>query len=212
MPKKCPPGIICIENMTLVFLFIILALIGYIMYNYQNNMLQRAQNEMQVNIPSADVHHHHNQQRQQHNLLGISTRLDPLNDPYSPPLKQNGYYHAPDSGDIRGIPVNIETRGLNMEYQQVGILTKQGGMNENLIVPLMGRRLMSGRDNWQYYTISNTGQVNTKLPISVNGKSCSGEYGCDEIYNGTNVYVEGYNDTFLATIYENGTFKYIPYL
>ena len=116
------------------------------------------------------------------------------------------------TGDIRGIPVNIETRGLNMEYQQVGILTKQGGMNENLIVPLMGRRLMSGRDKWQYYTISNTGQVNTKLPISVNGKSCSGEYGCDEIYNGTNVYVEGYNDTFLATIYENGTFKYIPYL
>ena len=211
MPKKCPPGIICIENMTLVFLFIILALIGYIMYNYQNSMIQRSQHDMQVNIPPADVHHHQ-QQYQQHNLLGISTRLDPLNDPYSPPLKQNGYYHTPDSGDVRGIPVNIETRGLNMEYQQVGILTKQGGMNENLIVPLMGRRLMSGRDNWQYYTISNTGQVNTKLPISVNGKSCSGEYGCDEIYNGTNVYVEGYNDTFLATIYENGTFKYIPYL
>lgn len=210
MAKKCPPGIICIENMTLVFLFIIFALIGYILYNYQNNLFQRAQYEMQVNIPATDVHHH--QQQQQHNLLGISTRLDPLNDPYSPPLKQNGYYHSPDSGDIRGIPVNIETRGLNMEYQQVGILTKQGGMNENLIVPLMGRRLMSGRDNWQYYTISNTGQVNTKLPISVNGKSCSGEYGCDEIYNGTNVYVEGYNDTFLATIYENGTFKYIPYL
>jgi hypothetical protein len=212
MPKKCPPGIICIENMTLVFLFIILALIGYIMYNYQNSMIQRSQQDMQVNIPPVDVHHLHQQQHQQHSLLGISTRLDPLNDPYSPPLKQNGYYHTPDSGDVRGIPVNIETRGLNMEYQQVGILTKQGGMNENLIVPLMGRRLMSGRDNWQYYTISNTGQVNTKLPISVNGKSCSGEYGCDEIYNGTNVYVEGYNDTFLATIYENGTFEYIPYL
>ena len=110
MPKKCPPGIICIENMTLVFLFIILALIGYIMYNYQNSVFQRARQEMQVNIPPTDVHHHHHQQRQQHNLLGISTRLDPLNDPYSPPLKQNGYYHAPDSGDIRGIPVNIETR------------------------------------------------------------------------------------------------------
>ena len=212
MPKKCPPGIICIENMTLVFLFIILALIGYIMYNYQNSMIRRSQQDMQVNIPPVDVHQLHQQQHQQHSLLGTSTRVDPLNDPYSPPLKQNGYYHTPDSGDVRGIPVNIETRGLNMEYQQVGILTKQGGMNENLIVPLMGRRLMSGRDNWQYYTISNTGQVNTKLPISVNGKSCSGEYGCDEIYNGTNVYVEGYNDTFLATIYENGTFKYIPYL
>jgi len=182
------------------------------MYNYQNNMLQRAQNEMQVNIPPTDVHHHH-QQHQQHNLLGISTRLDPLNDPYSPPLKQNGYYHAPDSGDIRGIPVNIETRGLNMEYQQVGILTKQGGMNENLIVPLMGRRLMSGRDNWQYYTISgggSGGNLQTKLPVKAKGRNCSGEYGCDEILEGDEVFVEGFQDTFRATVYENGLFSYIP--
>ena len=26
------------------------------------------------------------------------------------------------------------------------------------------------------------------------------------------VYVEGYNDTFVATIYENSTLNYIPYL
>ena len=217
MPKKCPPGIICIENMTLVFLFFIFGLIGYIIYNHQNTIVmkeqrkqrkQRKQGNIDIRNSIIDDNHSHNQ----HSMLGISTRLDPLNDPYAPPLKHNTHYHDSDSSDIRGIPINIKTRGLNMDYQQVGILTKQGGMNENLIIPLMGRRLMSGRDNWQYYTISNSGQVNTKLPISVNGKSCSGEYGCDEVYNGTNVYVEGYNDTFLATIYENGTFNYIPYL
>ena len=94
----------------------------------------------------------------------------------------------------------------------MGILTKQSGNNENLILPLMGRRIMTGRDRWQYYTMSNTGFVNTKLPISVNGKSCSGEYGCDIMNNSDVVYVEGYNDTFVATIYENSTLNYIPYL
>jgi hypothetical protein len=79
-----------------------------------------------------------------------------------------------------------------------------------MILPLMGRKHMSGRDKWQFYTISGSGNLNTKLPISVNGKSCTGEYGCDDIYNGDIVYVEGYNDTFKATIYENNQFQYLP--
>jgi hypothetical protein len=93
----------------------------------------------------------------------------------------------------------------------VGILTrsvKKG--NEDLILPLMGKRMgRTGRyDKMQYYTMSNTGPVNTKLPISKNGKSCTGEYGCDEINNGDTVYVEGYSDTFKATVYESGQFSY----
>jgi hypothetical protein len=110
----------------------------------------------------------------------------------------------------RGIPVNIETRGLGLDYSQMGILTRGNG--SDMILPLMGRRLMSGLDKWQYYTISNTGNMNTKLPISVKGRSCSGEYGCDSIMNGDMVYVEGYNDTFRVTVYETGKFSYIPYI
>ena len=108
---------------------------------------------------------------------------------------------------VARVPVNVETRGPSPDFTQIGILTKS---EENLILPLMGRRLM--RDKFQYYTFSNTGNINTKLPVSKNGKSCTGEYGCDELYNGDTVYVEGYKDTFLATIYENSRFNYIPYL
>jgi len=137
-----------------------------------------------------------------------------MDDPYSPPLKNDGIYYPTDSSDIRGIPlkvpINIETRGMNMEYQQVGILTRTNN-NNDMILPLMGRRNLAGRDKWQYYTISNTGNLNTKLPISVNGKSCTNEYGCDQVYNGDIVYVEGYKDTFIATIYENNLFRYLPY-
>ena len=105
------------------------------------------------------------------------------------------------------VPVNVESRGPSSAFTQIGILTKP---EENLILPLMGRRLQ--RDKYQYYTFSNTGNINTKLPVSKNGKSCTGEYGCDELYDGDTVYVEGYKDTFRATIYENSTFNYIPYL
>jgi hypothetical protein len=118
----------------------------------------------------------------------------------------------PITADIRGVvPINVKTRGYDNGYQQVGILTRQNS-NDDLILPLMGTRVSSGRDKWNYFTISNTGNNNTRLPISVAGKSCTNEYGCDEIYNGDTVYVEGYKDTFIATVYENGTFRYMPVL
>jgi len=38
------------------------------------------------------------------------------------------------------------------------------------------------------------------------------EYGCDELFNGDKVYVEGYKDVFVVSIYENSSPRYIPYL
>ena len=51
-----------------------------------------------------------------------------------------------------------------------------------------------------------------KLPISKNGKSCTGEYGCDDLFNGDSVYVEGYKDSFNVTMYENSGMRYIPFV
>lgn len=206
MPRKCAPGVFCIENITLFVLVAIFILLASIYYNQYS--LQK---------PSKKYKRHKTIVVQQPtNLNNIATRGDTFNDPYAPPLKNDGLYFRSDSGDIRGVPppiqvpVNIETRGVTSSYSQIGILTNSGP--ENLILPLMGRRHMAGRDKWQYYTISNTGMVNTKLPVSVKGKSCTSEYGCDSIMNGDQVYVEGYNSTFNATIYETGTFSYIPQL
>ena len=206
MAKKCVPGVICIENVT--FILIIVGLFAaYIMYNRNKMMTSMTRpydhepSERIVILPP----------------MSRSAHRDPVNDPYAPPLKNNGYYHPTDTSDIRGIPpigrvpVNIQTRGLNSDYQQVGILTRNNA-NDDMILPLMGRRVMSGRDKWQYYTMTNTGNLNTKLPISLNGKSCTNEYGCDDINNGEVVYVEGYKDTFRVTVYENNLFSYIPSL
>jgi hypothetical protein len=197
MAKKCIPGVICIENMTLFVLVITIGLVGYLIYN-QNKPITQKPNIMVVPPP----------------LVGIPTRSnDSFNDPYSPPLKTNGYTEQ-SSYDVRGgIPINVETRATGMNYQQIGILTPLNGTDNTMILPLMGRKLMTGREKWQYYTMANgVGTIHTKLPVSKNGKSCTGEYGCDDIQNGDTVYVEGYKTTFTATIYENINFSYIPYI
>ena len=218
MAKKCIPGVLCIENMTLAFLFIFAGIICYFYYILVVK-IQKIEDKHKYSLYPA---------------VGISSRMvdDPkvIMNPYGPPLRNDGAYFPRDATDRpilveetsistampmsmpmarRGVPINIETRGLSMDYTQLGILTKEKG-GEPLILSLMGRRLTSGLDKWQYYTISNTGNMNTKLPISIKGRSCSGEYGCDPVYSGDMVYVEGYNDIFRATVYENSRFNYIP--
>jgi hypothetical protein len=203
MAKKCIPGVICIENMTLFILLLVIGLVVYMIYSqHKYNYPKNSTDPAKIVVI------------QQPTLASVATRRnDSFNDPYSPPLKDDGYYHPRDSSDVRGIPVNIETRGSGMTYQQIGILTPMNGGGDALILPLMGRRWLNGRDKWQYYTMANgMSNISTKLPVSVNGKSCTGEYGCNEIQNGDTVYVEGYKTTFSATVYENGTFSYIPYL
>ena len=208
MGRKCIPGVFCIENMTLFLLFIIVVLLAYFYYQ----IIKVGQIQPQKSEPSSKIIIIDSATTNPPFINGISTRNDIFNDPYSPPLKTDGVYFRRDSGDVIGIPVNIQTHGTNMSYQQVGILTNSNGPNGQLIMPLMGRKLMTGREKWQYYTMATNGNMNTKLPISVNGKSCTSEYGCDSINNGDNVYVEGYNDTFKVTVYENSGFNYIPFL
>lgn len=202
MAKKCIPGVICIENMTLFLLFVIIVLM---IYFYYTHFMKVPSQKIVIVQPQSNLGP----------LATISARRDPMNDPYAPPLKNDALFYPTGMIDIRGeprVPINIETRGLNTSYQQVGILTRANGPSGDLILPLMGRRTMSGRDKWQFYTMSNTGNLNTKLPISLKGKSCTSEYGCDDINNGDLVYVEGYSDTFRVTKYENNLFQYMPAL
>ena len=100
-------------------------------------------------------------------------------------------------------------RQLELLRGKVGILNNLNGSNE--ILPLMGKPLITNRDKWNFYTMTDKNNM-IKLPLSHKGKSCTSEYGCDNIYNGDTVYVEGYKNTYKATIYDNDTMRYIPFL
>ena len=198
--KKCIPGLFCMENMTMFLLFVLIITVIYMYYInivkpniHSSNKTSFSQPVILMTPPVQDV--------APEILAPVSTRTQPLVNLHSPPLKQEGGIAA----------INIPTRGPELEYTQTGILTRDNS-GDDLILPLMGRRSSNGRDKYQYYTMTNNaGNIHTKLPISVKGKSCTSDLGCDEIFNGDVVYVEGYKDTFRATIYENMLYKYIPY-
>jgi len=202
--KTCIPGLFCIENMTIFLLFIVVFFLAYLYYAVFAKMVNITDGFAYKPEPTVIFA----SPPPVSNLVAVSSRNDPMENPYFPPIKMDDLYFPPDGQPVKGIPVNVSTRGFSSNYSQVGILTRNG--KGDLILPLMGRRASNGKK--QYYTMSNSGNINNKLPLSVNGKSCTSELGCEEISDGDVVYVEGYNDTFRATIYENGLFSYIPYL
>ena len=140
---------------------------------------------------------------------------DPLLNPYAPPLRDERYF-VPGFGNIippGAVPINMSTNigAVDTSYRQLGILAPSNGSSKDNIIPLMGRPLFTNRDKWQYYTSSNQ-HNNVKLPVTKAGKSCTNEYGCDRLDNGDTVYIEGANEVYRVTMYDNDTIKYLPFI
>jgi hypothetical protein len=210
---RCPPGVLCIENATL--LIVVIIAIGVILF-IQNNTITKITNDVMFHSKSSSKPSNHSARPP-----GIFSRMnysfsdapdDVLLNPYKAPLRddrifQGNLHH--NRGDVRGIPINIATQSVDTTYRQVGILTRING--GEMILPLLGRPLITNRDKWNFYTMSDKNNI-VKLPVTHKGKSCTNEYGCDNLYNGDTVYVEGYNDAFKVTMYDNQVMKYIPFL
>jgi hypothetical protein len=209
--KRCPPGIICIESITsLFFLLIVFVIVGWFIYvSYNKNQgqnLDQGYNQdfgLETNYPYNNLYN-----GVRNNMMDNTPINGVLTNPYDAPYKDERYF-VPKQG--RSTPINVSTNigAVDTSYRQIGIITPLNGNTTNNILPLMGRPLYTSRQKWQYYTISNQ-HNNVKLPISVKGKSALNDYGVDELYNGDTAYVEGYNDAFKVTVYDNSTIKYLP--
>jgi hypothetical protein len=228
--KKCPTGVFCIENITLMVLGIFLLVIGIVVFQYIKSSMVTTQQQSQHINHIQDTQHSQTLFNKMTNMfspfytspnaLYSRDSKDIYLNPYAPPLKENPFFESQvASHDIRDylppvstniqhvVPINVNTRHRDFSYKQVGILTRDSG--SETILALFGRPLDNGRDKWQYYTIKD-GQNMVKLPVSKNGRSCTSEYGCNEIYNGDSLFIEGYKDNFNAVIYENDQPRYIP--
>jgi len=210
--KKCPPGVICVENITLFFILIVIFIVVYLIYvswkpiNVNNNhkiIVQERQNNNDIEGTRGG-------------FFGLFARPnyaysnlpgDVLMNPYVPPLRDERYLVPEIAIAPPGrVPINISTNpgAVDTSYRQMGILTPLNGSTADKILPLMGRPLFTNRDKWQYYTMSDQNN-SVKLPIKFKGRNASNEYGVDKIYNGDIVYVEGYQKAFKVTEYENDT-------
>lgn len=213
--KKCPPGVICIENYSMFFIIICIIILIYIIYTsgFNQNVVVNNSSEKVVIKDTT---------RENTGLFGgwlpswpyNNLQNDTLLNPYTPPLRDERYFIPgfPSRAVPPGaVPINISTNigAVDTQYRQLGIMTATN--TKGKIIPLMGRPLFTNRDKWQYYTMSDQNN-SMKLPVSRNGRSCTNEYGCDKLYNGDTVYIEGINESYRITMYDNDTIKYLPFI
>ena len=207
--KKCPPGVICIENFTIFVLIILLVCMAYFFSRNQGSQDLKQNINIYDNERGRDSGYGFFPSYPYNNL----PENDVLLNPYAAPLRDERYFVPEYRNSVprNAVPINVSTTAVDTTYRQLGILTPLNGSSKDNILPLMGRPLFTRRSLWQYYTISNQ-HNNVKLPVSVKGKSGLNDNGVDEIYSGDTVYVEGYNEPFKVTKYENDTIKYLPFI
>jgi len=228
--KKCPPGVLCVENVSIVFLVLCTFIIGYLIYANTGSKSVTVNNHPSEKIVIKDTERENYgggwftswMPSWPYNNLPMFS--DPLLNPYAPPLRDERYFvpsfnYNPRHYDPRFnappgvVPINVSTNvgAVDTNYRQLGILAPSNGSSKDNIIPLMGRPLFTNRDKWQYYTSGNQ-HNNIKLPVSKAGKSCTNEYGCDRLDNGDTVYIEGANEVYRVTMYDNDTIKYLPFV
>jgi hypothetical protein len=204
---KCPPGVICIENMTLFFIIVLILCVSIgVIYLSKNNSPTKIEYKNVIDLPNRNL------------STGLFPRAsysysnvenDVLLNPYEGPTRDNRLFPNLNIFSSR-MPINIPTQSFDTNYRQIGILTRIDS-NKEMILPLMGRPLITNRDKWNFYTMSDRNSM-IKLPIKFKGRNCSADIGCDDLYTGDIVKVEGYDGDFKVTTYENDMPKYIPYI
>jgi hypothetical protein len=239
MVKRCPPGVFCFENVTLVIIAIVMVVVGI----YAHSRFFGGGGGHGPHYGHGHGHGHGPVLLESTDPLansldfgigGPSSNQDVLLNAYVPPLRDNsvgatrpiydirggvdtihygehGGYSGGGGGGGGGVRINVPTRSVDTTYRQVGILTRNGsGSGQETILPLIGRPLFTNRDKWQFYTLSDKNNA-IKLPVTVNGKSGTNEYGCNNVSTGDTVYVEGYNDAFRVTAYDSASLRYLPF-
>lgn len=206
---KCPPGVVCIENMTLLFIVILIGVVltGVFLTLNVTNSKHETKTNFSVNVSdNQDVIRQGLMPRPAFAFSNVEN--DVLLNPYQAPLRDNRLFPGLNIFSSR-MPINIPTQSFDTSYRQIGILTRIG--DKETILPLLGRPLITNRDKWNFYTMSESNNL-LKLPISHNGRKCMTETGCNDLYTGDVVRVDGYNDDFKVTTYENDMPKYIPFI
>ena len=112
---------------------------------------------------------------------------------------------AIDIGNANIAPTNISTRGGIGLPQQVGVLHKVFGA-DNEVYPLYGRRRYPRDDKWDYYTVM--GNQGVKLEV----RNASQNYRNQELNTGDEVQIQGLKDKYRATVYQSDFPEYIPWL
>jgi len=125
MVKKCPPGILCIENYTLLFFILLIIVILYFMYIKYNQNLNKSFacgcNKITCNLcnnKNGILNNNTNNYLNESNYLDLIPMLgnshnnrqnDVLLNPYSAPLRDDRVFNNSNYSGPK-IPINVSTQ------------------------------------------------------------------------------------------------------
>jgi hypothetical protein len=208
MAKKCPRGFVC-TDWTTVGLVVVLAIaviaVGmWALPQFRPSMPTEPVKPTVVVIP------------QQPAAPSYMDRVRP--DLYPEPVRRANLYEQTYSASLSepvqryggGLP-SLATRAPSGPYQQVGILTGEGGSSssaapDRTILPLYGREMDSRRGKWNYYTRTD-GSNPVQVPVRYRNKICDDDMnGCDEVSSDDSLHVPALGRSFKATVYRKSFF------
>ena len=212
---SCPPGVFCMDFNTVAFaVLLVLLCLGTIVYIFQTQevaLKPQMPVPVQVQVPVPVP-------------VQVATNVKIPNDPrFSPLSPEQSYETPPDvrdlpsppiSAGLGSIPIHIQTRGYPETFQQIGVLTTAGGSATSAsptrtILPLFGRKLITNRDRWNYYTRTD-GMNPVQVPVQFKRRNCDQDTGCDEIMDGDSISVPILGQSFTANVYRYSTPRYLP--
>ena len=196
MPRKCPPGTLCLsESLGLILLILLVVAstcVVFFMFFGKSSptiIMQPSPQPQGSQAPTIV------------SVKGGDSRYDrapqPLRDWMAPP-------EFPPRGGLTSMPINIPTQGLPESFQSVGIIN----VGEQ-VLPLYGRRTTGGSDRWNYYTRTDTYNP-VPVPVRFQKRDCMDSVGCQEILSGENVKIEALGKEGKTNIYQFDGPKYIP--
>ena len=225
----CPPGFYCMDyNTVLLGVLVTLLILGTIIYVFKQIKPVKEIHHIEHIQPPAPVREPieqpkptiivvHQQAPKEIHTPNPDPRFAPLSpeQSYETPPDVHGFPSPPiAAGRGAYVPINIPTRGYPDEYQQVGLLTTAGGSATSAspnrtVLPLFGRKLITNRDRWNYYT--RTDGINpVQVPVQFKRKNCDNDNGCEEITEGDSVGVPIMGQSYTANIYRYSIPRYIP--
>ena len=227
----CPVGFFCFDKNTFILVILVAIIITVYYINLNNSKLEIQKNNLQeekesykmlqnrLDKATSDIQQIKNNNRET-SIIDAIERNNIKDDMY---VVNKDYQRVvnPLMGPERsfpyrinrhGVPINIPTRGYSGNYQQVGALIQDGTDDSSKkILPLYGKPTYPGSRSWLYYT-GTDGFSSVKLPIENKGRSCQGDHGCQEIMDGEDISINGYDSTFKVNLYNLDKPRYIPYI
>jgi hypothetical protein len=213
--RSCPPGVFCLSNSMMILLVIVAVIVIGVLVMMNKDFFNSVWNSGVSNRSSVTASAQPNViVIEKEPVFNVDTRNSPL-----PP--ERSYFTPPDltglppiPAGIGAIPVNVRSRGIPEQYQQVGLLTAVGGSSTSAspnrtILPLFGRPAVGNRDRWNYYTRTD-GLNPVQVPLRINNRACDDDNGCNELFDGDSVSVPLLGQAYTASIYRNSTPRYIP--